>query len=412
MTSPSTGPLLSSEQELERLFRAGFSRWVEDAKNRLGSHAVAAPRVVSKAYHLAWTDRQRLRSQEELDAFLGANIAHGSVRELSRRAGLARMAHGEHHEPHDHAEMNVDEAWDRLSHTLQGGTPEGYRKRASLARHEVAGHMGELGAQKFNWKPLVAIGVIGVVAAIAGFIYVETAGKDRAILRALTAQDVRAYETSYGQQANVTLDDSTLVRIGPETKLTVPKMFNIELRSVAISGTANFEVTRTMDTPFEVRVGDVAITAKGTVFTVRRFKDDAAVVIHVRQGTVDVRSGRETRNIAEGLSLMVSDSGTMSVPSAEALAEASTWVDGNISIQSRSLKNALPQLKRWWALDLRVQDTTLLDRNVIVRAATGSSTGAIAAVEQSGGLKFTYIGDYMAFKDTQPSKGALRTKGK
>ena len=54
---------------------------------------------------------------------------------------------------------------------------------------------------------------------------------------------------------------------------------------------------------------------------------------------------------------------------------------------------------------------TLLERRVFIRSKLSSSKEAIAAVEQSGGVKFTYIGDNMAFQDTLPSRGR-RTKAR
>ena len=58
------GQLITDQQALERLFRANYAKWVADAKRRLGDAAPAAPRVVSKAFHLAWQDRQRFRNPD------------------------------------------------------------------------------------------------------------------------------------------------------------------------------------------------------------------------------------------------------------------------------------------------------------------------------------------------------------
>lgn len=407
--TPSSSQLITNEQVLERLFRAGYNRWVEDAKKRLGEDSLgAAPRVVSKVFHLAWTDRSRFHSQEELDAFLGANIQHQAAREQSRRASAHRMdAKGGEHKEHEHAEMTIDEAWDRLSHTLQGGTPEAYRQRASSARHEAAEHMANIGKEKFNWKPVAAIGVVGVSIALGIYFYVDSAGADRAIQHALAAQDVRPVESSYGQMAKIGLDDSTVVLLGPESKLTVPKMFGIELRAVKIEGTANFDVTRTpaqvLQQAFEVRSSNVVIQAKETSsFTVRRFKDDNVVIVHAKRGPIDVRAGENTRNLPEGSAIKVDSAGTMEVPTSEEVAEASSWVDGKASILGKDLRDALPQLKRWYGLDILVQDQSLLSRRVFINADITSKKAAIAAVEQSGGLRFTYIGDNMAFQDTLP----------
>jgi hypothetical protein len=171
-TDQPTGQLITDEKALEKIFRANYLRLVADAKGRLGeSAASSAPRVVSKAFHQAWQERKRFHAMEELEAYLGANIQHGAARELSRIAGLHRMDHvGGHKEAkHEVTEMGVDEAWDRLQHTLQGGAPEAYRARASTARHEAAEHMAQLGKER-NWKPVIISAV--VLAAIGlGVVY-------------------------------------------------------------------------------------------------------------------------------------------------------------------------------------------------------------------------------------------------
>jgi ferric-dicitrate binding protein FerR (iron transport regulator) len=249
---------------------------------------------------------------------------------------------------------------------------------------------------------MILVGVVGLAVAVAGVWYINKLGESRAIDRALSASDARGYETGAGQQINVTLDDGTLVRVGPESRLTVPKRFGMTggFRAVKIDGTANFNVTKALKQPFEVRNGQVALIARGTEFTVRRYRDDPILVVHVREGTVDLRLGEEVRSVSKGMSYAVTSSGQMRVPTAEELDEARTWADGNVTIVGHTLRYVLPQLKRWYGLNISVPDTKLLDRKVFVRAAVNSPKEAISSVEQSGGLKFTYIGENMAFQDT------------
>jgi len=416
-TDQPTGQLIADQQTLERLFRANYSKLLADAKKRLGDASGTAPRIVSKAFHLAWQDRKRFHSQEELDAFLGANIQHGAARELSRLAGLHRI--DSHTAPgaagqkarHDHAEMGVDEAWDRLQHTLQGGAPEAYRERASTARHEAAEHVAALGKER-NWGPFILIGVVALAIAGGAIWWIEKAGESRAVDRSLAAADARNYETSYGQQVNVGLDDGTQVRLGPQSKLTIPKRFGMTggYRAVKIDGSASFNVTKASTTqPFEVRNGPVVVVARGTEFIVRRYPEDSSLVVYVKEGTVDVRVGETTpRTVNKGNALAVASAGEMSVPSAELLDEARTWADGNVTIVGHDLRYVIKQLKRWYGLDIHVPNAELLDRKVFVRAAVNSPKEAISSVEQSGGLKFTYIGENMAFQDTAAAKGATK----
>ena len=412
-TDQPTGQLITDQKVLEKLFRQHYARLVADAKSRLGDASLAAPRVVSKAFHLAWQDRKRFHSFDELDAFLGAQIHQGATRESSRRAGLHRM---ESHEglgghaqtKHETHEMTVDEAWDRLEHTLQGGAPEAYKARASTARHEAAAHVKDL-AKKKNWTPAIVIGVVGLALVLGIMWYVDRAGADRLVTNALAAQDARHTELGNMQIANVTLEDSTVARLAPQTKLTVPSRYGRnDIRAVRVEGAANFNVTRQFDTPFEVRVGDVAVIARGTVFTVRKYRDDDNVTVHVRQGSVDVKRGETVRNVPQGMGLVVASDGAMRVPTSEELQEAINWVDGNVTIAGRTLRYVLPQMKRWYGLDIKVPNTALLDRQVFLSAPPSSQREAIASVEASGGLRFTYIGENMAFEDTTPSRGTKR----
>ena len=416
-TDQPSGQIIANEQSLERIFRAQYEKWLADAKTRLGAEAApAAPRVVSKAFHLAWQDRKRFHSQEELDAFLGAQIHHGATREISRRAGLHRMDHHEglggaktKHETH---EMTVDEAWDRLQHTLQGGAPEAYRARASSARHEAAEHVKNIGKER-SWTPVIVVGVVGVALALTGIWVVRKVGEDRATSNALAAPDVRNYETSYGQQADITLDDGTVARVGPETKLIVPNRFGIGIRAVKVEGTASFDVKRVQEKPFEVRVGNAAVLATGTVFVVRKYREEASAIIHVKEGSVNVKVGEAIRSVAKGNSLVVSDAGAVGVPSADQVAEAAGWTDGTVTIPGQTLKYILPQLKRWYGLTVAVPNAALLERKVFLTAAINSPKEALTSVEKSGGVKFTYVNENMVFQDTTPSRAAAtKTKTK
>jgi ferric-dicitrate binding protein FerR (iron transport regulator) len=417
-TDQPTGRIITDEKSLETLFRAHFAALLADAKAKLPGAEIAAPRVVSKAFHQAWNDKGQFRSQEELTVFLKAAIQHGAAREVSRRAGLHRADHaisgstdtGETHTTthHDVVEMNVDEAWDRLQHTLHGGAPEAYRQRASTARHEAAEHMAALGTQR-NWKPIIAIVVVALVA-IAGLVWtLDRQGADIGVARALADSDARRYETSYNQFVRVTLDDGTVVDLGPESRLTVPTQYNIELRAVGLEGTANFTVAQALETPFQVRIGELAITATGTEFAVRRYASDTMTIVKAREGSVEVRIGNERRQLSNGMGVGVTNTGTMVVPTPDQLNETVNWVDGSVSIAGRTLRDVLPELRRWFGLDIKVPDTTLLNREVFLSAPVGAQRSALTSIEQSGRMKWTYIGENMTFVDapatTVPTRG-------
>ena len=55
-------------------------------------------------------------------------------------------------------------------------------------------------------------------------------------------------------------------------------------------------------------------------------------------------------------------------------------------------------------------DTKLLDRQVFLSAALNSPREAITSVEQSAGVKFSYVGDNMTFTDTAGAAPAARRR--
>ena len=404
------GQIIPNEDALERLFRAHYAELVAEAKSKLAGAETAAPRVVSKAFHLAWNDRAKFSSQSELMAFLRSAVQHGAVRELSRRAGLHRADHAisgsthetevqhEHHHP-DPLEMGIDEAWDRLKHTLHGGAPEAYRKRASAARHEAAEHMKDLGKER-SWKGPVLLGIAALIVFVALFLVLDRESEGRVVANALSQTDGRVYESPQGQtNIRVTLDDGTVVRVGPQTKITVPRKFGPELRAVKVEGAAAFQVVQQMVKPFYVQVGQAFVIARGTAFSVRRFADDSLAIIAVKEGRVDVVLGQEIRALEAGRAVQIVDGGVMSEPSASDVEETASWADGRVVISGRPLRYVLPRMKRFYGLDIKVTDTRLLDRQVFLSAALNSPREAISSVEQSGKLKFSYVGENMTFTD-------------
>ncbi len=417
------GQLIPNEDALEQLFRAHYGELLAEAKGKLEGAETAAPRVVSKAFHLAWNDRAKFSSRAELMAFLRSSVQHGAARELSRRAGLHRADHAisgsthetEVHHEHQHpdpVEMGIEEAWDRLKHTLHGGAPEAYRQRASTARHEAAEHMKDLGKER-SWKGLVLGGLAALVVFMALFWYIDRQGEGRRIASALAQPDARFYEAPQGQtNIRITLDDGSIVRIGPQTKVTVPKMFGPKLRAVKVEGAAGIQVVQQLENPFRVQVGDAMVIARGTTFSVRRYPADSAAFIAVKEGTVDVVVGEVTRPVSAGKALRVADGGAMSDASQADMEETASWPDGRIVMSGRTLRYVLPRLKRFYGLDIAVLDNRLLDRQVFLSAALNSPREAITSVEQSGGLKFSYVGENMTFTDTvgtaAPSRGARR----
>ena len=94
----------------------------------------------------------------------------------------------------------------------------------------------------------------------------------------------------------------------------------------------------------------------------------------------------------------------MREPTAVELQEATSWNDKTLTIANRPLRDVLPQLKRWYGLDIKVIDAPLLARMVTMQASLDSPNEAITGVSQSANVKFGYEGKTMVFTDVKATK--------
>jgi transmembrane sensor len=399
------GSPLSDASALEVYFRAHFSELADDAKGQLADAAPAAPRVVELAFRHAWEHREQIHNEDELNAFLREEVRHGAAREKSRRASLHRFDQHEKVNKKPGAspattKVDVDQSWSHLAHALHLAPDTGSAAldSAALLRHDAAAHMADL-AKRPSWKIPLAIGVVAALAIVGGIWSVNRLGDEGAITRALTAPDARTHVAATAQLAIVTLDDGTRVMLTPESRLVVPKQFGEILRVVKLDGEAQFTVASNQKKPLEVRAGNAKMIATGTVLTIRAFPAESTVVLSLKEGTASIQLGEQITPVAAGKALVVTKTGATREPTPGELQEATTWVDHTLSISNRQLREVLPQLKRWYGVDIKVLDLPLLDRPVSLQASLDSPKEAISGVEKSANVRFDYEDKTMVFRD-------------
>jgi ferric-dicitrate binding protein FerR (iron transport regulator) len=403
---PTPGVPLSDARSLEEYFRAHFPDLTTEAKSHLDDASAAAPRVVETAFRHAWEEREHFQTSQQLDAFLHDEVRHGAAREKSRRASLHHHTGTAPKTAHATTQADVDTSWSHLSRSLHLYPDDvstiATEESAALLRHDAAGHVADL-AKKKAWKVPVAIGVAAAVVVAAGIYYVDRLGDEGAINGALSAPDARTHAAATAQLAIVTLDDGTRVKLTPESKLIVPKNFGDAMRAVRLDGEATFTVTPGQTKPFEVRAANTKTTVTGTQLTVRAFSSESAVVVAVKEGSANVKVGDSVRVVTGGHAVFVKNS-AMREPTGTELEEATSWNDNTLTIANRQLRAVLPQLKRWYGVDIKVTDLPLLDRPVTLQASLDSPKEAITGVEQSANVKFGYEGKTMVFTDASKGK--------
>lgn len=391
---------LPDVQALRRVFDSEFPKLVAVAEQKLGDAAALAPRVAEGALVRAWDARGKLKSVDELRAFLTDDVQRAAERTLARRAehrGVESLAAGG-----PAGALDLSHSWAEIAQAINVDPHSAQKSKEVMdaVRHHAA--EGVVAVSKgISWRLVAGIAIVALVLIAAGVIVADRASTDAAVGRAIASTGGRVTNSGPGQMGNMTLGDATQVRLAPESKLTVPDGFGGKVRVVKLDGAAAFDVDPSQPGSFRVAlpIANAIAVATGTKFVVAAYAADHAATVSVREGTVEVQVGKLAIPVPVGHALVIDSTGATHEASASELAEGSSWMDGKLTVTNRPLGNALTQLRRWYKLDVNVADPSLLTRTATITAPLDSSRAAIADVEKSAKVKFDYQGTQMVFRD-------------
>ena len=383
-----------NEQSLERVFRDSYPALVQEAKSQL-DEPVGIPRVVEAAFRRAWEERASFETPEAFEGFLHTAVREGAARERKRLATLHRFEAGAHvhMSPHATSIPPVDEAWSHLVDRLHAPPPDpaAAAHAREEARHHGAEHVASIAKRGVPVVP-IAIGLVVAAVVIAPIWYFTRRGPEAAATRALNSPDVRVVSTLPGQQAAVELLDGSKATVGADTKLVIAPEFGAMVRAIKMDGAAMFDVKTGHKHPFQVRAGRTTATAVGTKFGVRAYPGEDVTVV-AREGGVTLKAPTGTRDIAAGRGVVVTRAGNLRDATPADIERGFAWAEDRFVITNMPLRDALREMQRWYGYDIKVRDSTLLNRPVNVKAGLQSPRDAIANIEQSGRLKFGYEND-------------------
>lgn len=392
-TSP-TSAVLPNPDALHKVFDAEFQNLLAQARQELGEAISLAPRVAEGAFVRAWDARGRLQTLDQVKQFLRDDVKAASARALSRRASIAKSDAGEQISlktaEHVAAAQSVDPkvSWSHVVSAihLDPQSAMADKMTAEEFRAETAGRLDHATKEGISGRTAAAIGTAIVILAVAGVLWANRMSTELAVANAMSGTNGRVTATSFGQIGKLTLGDGTEVTLAPDSKLFVPVDFGDKIRPVKLDGAASFNVTKGND-DFRVYMRNAIITAVGTKFIASGRWSDSAVVVKVTEGSVSVRVGKGSNNsISAGTTMVVDASGTVREASTDEAEEAASWADGKLAMINRPLRAILPQLQRWYNIDVSVRDLSLLDKTATLRSSLDSGSVALAEVAKSSGL--------------------------
>jgi ferric-dicitrate binding protein FerR (iron transport regulator) len=80
------------------------------------------------------------------------------------------------------------------------------------------------------------------------------------------------------------------------------------------------------------------------------------------------------------------------------------WTNGRVVLARQPLGDVVRQLQRWYGLQVGLADSGLASRPVSLDAPLDGPREAIAAIESQAGVKYSYAGRDLVFRDTAAGK--------
>ena len=248
-------------------------------------------------------------------------------------------------------------------------------------------------------SPLIRVAVL--LLLVGGGAFGGYAVLSRMPKAASPAPLMRVATTPPGQRASFRLPDGTKVILGVASTLRHPVTFAPGRREVEVEGEAYFEVAHEAGRAFVVRAGDIIAEDLGTEFIVRSYPEERGARVVVREGKVALHRASSPgaaggRVVQAGQLGRLAGDGTPVVETADTSAYFA-WTDGRLVLDGVPLRDALPQLSRWFDLDFRLSYSTLGSVPLTTTLKTQPSPDVLNLLAASLGMRQVRQGRTVTF---------------
>jgi ferric-dicitrate binding protein FerR (iron transport regulator) len=313
--------------------------------------------------------------QAEVDAWVAESAARGHVRDAVVAAWHASIA------PPD---VDVDAAWRKVTASM------------NMPRDVV---VVDIASRKRRWLTSgVLMRAAAVLGLVAGTAEVVRRLNSDPIANSTLASAEATIETRAAERRSVTLPDGSQIELGVASTLRVAPEFGGTTRDVTLEGEAFFRVEHDAARPFRVTVRGVRVEDLGTEFSIRAYDSDTAFRVAVESGVVAVQTSAEPVVLNPHDVAMVSGQAVVSVSRNVDVSNYSAFAAGKLIFDNATLSQVFAELERWFDVDFRVTDSSVLGRRLAVPTGFDEGTSldtVLQTIELSigGGLHFMRSGE-------------------
>lgn len=277
--------------------------------------------------------------------------------------------------------------------SVNAAQPRSLDVEAALVRVKQRARSGIRGAA-FRFTAFAAAAAVLLLAAVL-------VPWDRVLDRATTGSLTTpvAFGTAVGHRDSLVLPDSSVVVLGPQTRIRYA--MDPTQRVVELEGQAYFRVIHEARRPFLVLAQGTTIRDVGTEFAVHSVLEEPVRVV-VQEGIVEVNAAtRDTLRAGDVAS--VQRGGRVETTRGAATTDDLAWMRGQLVFKDKPLAEIASDLRRWFGVELRVSDSTLLRRHFTGTFVVSESARTVVdALAMAIGVRVESRGDTLLLRSAAP----------
>ena len=194
----------------------------------------------------------------------------------------------------------------------------------------------------------------------AATIFLASRGQKASNPENLASQEI-IYKVNNTLRGEITLPDSSIVKLNSGSVLKVAADFGRKNRTVWLDGEAYFDIHKDKSCPFYIKTPqDVEVKVTGTRFNMQCYSDNPKFDLTLIQGSVEVKtSNDEVIKVLPSQNIVISNE-FHNVSRVEEPSESLVWTEGILKFDHTPMSETIARIERWYGVDINVSDKKIL----------------------------------------------------
>jgi len=209
--------------------------------------------------------------------------------------------------------------------------------------------------------------------------------------------------TPRGSISEMILPDSTRIFLNADSKVIYSTDRRKGLREVSLEGEAWFDVANNSKIPFVVHTNYYDVQVTGTKFNIKAYDSESDVITTLEEGEIIIASAVKFK-IARDIIIKPGeqvifhkDSKQLDIKTVNT-DQYTSWKDGKLIFVNMSLKDLISLLERKYGVDIRIQDTSLLNLHFDGTIRNESIIDILEVMKNALPVDYSIVGQHIEIK--------------